>query len=411
MTNNLVEQCLSDGSRENPIILKNRELFLNEDLGYFYKFTCKCGKEVVKKKYNKDVLPLCRVCSLKQTSLEKYGTEYPNQSREQRQKISNILKQKYQDPDALNEMMAKKEKTSIQKYGCSYAQSSSIVKEKTRNTFLDKYGVSCSLQNEQIKEKSIKTCIEKYGCENPSSTPSVKQKRKKTCVEKYGGETPFFDKNVNLKRQHTMISKYGSKHALQSEHGKESFKKTCNERLGVDYPAQNKEVFDKLRKTNIEKYGVACSLQNKEVRNKANETLVARYGRCDGIHKVNKYVYNEIIFDSYWELCFYVYHVDNNIIIIREPMFIKYTFNDEEHLYYPDFEVNGQLYEIKGSQFFKEDGTMCNPYDRSKDEIFEAKRQCALRNNVIFVMQDDIKPYIDYVESKYGKSFKEEHKV
>lgn len=54
---------------------------------------------------------------------------------------------------------------------------------------------------------------------------------------------------------------------------------------------------------------------------------------------------------------------------------------------------------------------MCNPYDHSKDEIFEAKRQCALRNNVIFVMQEDIKPYIDYVESKYGLGFKEEHKV
>lgn len=39
MTNNLVEQSLLEGSRENPIILKNRELFLNEKLGYFYKFT------------------------------------------------------------------------------------------------------------------------------------------------------------------------------------------------------------------------------------------------------------------------------------------------------------------------------------------------------------------------------------
>lgn len=76
MTNNLVEQSLLEGSRENPIILKNRELFLNEKLGYFYKFTCKCGKEVVKKKYKKGALPLCRNCSLKQTSLEKYGTEH-----------------------------------------------------------------------------------------------------------------------------------------------------------------------------------------------------------------------------------------------------------------------------------------------------------------------------------------------
>ena len=85
--------------------------------------------------------------------------------------------------------------------------------------------------------------------------------------------------------------------------------------------------------------------------------------------------------------------------------------NGQEHLYYPDFEVNGQLYEIKGDQFFKENGAMQNPYDHSQDAFFEAKHQCALQNKVIFIKQNEIKPYISYVESKYGKNFKEEHKV
>ena len=31
--------------------------------------------------------------------------------------------------------------------------------------------------------------------------------------------------------------------------------------------------------------------------------------------------------------------------------------------YFPDFEIEGKFYEIKGDQFFNEDGTMCNPFN------------------------------------------------
>jgi len=74
----------------------------------------------------------------------------------------------------------------------------------------------------------------------------------------------------------------------------------------------------------------------------------------------------------------------------------------------PDFRVGDELIEIKGLQFFEDrDPTkrMVNPYDHSQDDIYEAKHQCMLANGVKFLVGDDCKKYVDFVEEKYGKDF------
>lgn len=52
--------------------------------------------------------------------------------------------------------------------------------------------------------------------------------------------------------------------------------------------------------------------------------------------------------------------------------------------------IDGQLYEIKGNQFFEGD-KMINPYDRGQDGLYEAKHQCMLNNGVIILKVEDIK--------------------
>ena len=47
------------------------------------------------------------------------------------------------------------------------------------------------------------------------------------------------------------------------------------------------------------------------------------------------------------------------------------------------------LYEVKGDHFFDGDKMIC-PFDRSKDELFEAKHQCMLHNSVIFIRNNEI---------------------
>lgn len=89
--------------------------------------------------------------------------------------------------------------------------------------------------------------------------------------------------------------------------------------------------------------------------NKAKETLKQRYGVEHPPKRL--YCFDNIYFDSFPELALYLYAKENNEEIKRSPCTLKYTINGIEHDYLPDFLYNGQLVEIKGKQFLKEDGT------------------------------------------------------
>ena len=67
--------------------------------------------------------------------------------------------------------------------------------------------------------------------------------------------------------------------------------------------------------------------------------------------------------------------------------------------------IEGKLVEVKGDHFFKEDGTMQNPYDHSQDELYEAKHQCMLSNGVDVWRYKQYHKCIDYVKDKYGKDY------
>ena len=84
---------------------------------------------------------------------------------------------------------------------------------------------------------------------------------------------------------------------------------------------------------------------------------------------------------------------------------IVYEFNGKNHIYEPDFLIKGKLIEIKGDQFFKDDGTMQNPWDHSQDALYEAKHQCMLRNMVEIWKSNDYKKYLMYIKSTYGKDY------
>ena len=62
-----------------------------------------------------------------------------------------------------------------------------------------------------------------------------------------------------------------------------------------------------------------------------------------------------------------------------------YSYNGKMHTYEPDFIINDKYYEVKGLQFFESknpDCRMINPFDRTQDELYEAKHQCMMQNQV-----------------------------
>ena len=129
-----------------------------------------CGKEVLKtmKQYYSSLekhngLYICKECfnnnkeileyrknKMKQTCLEKYGTENPMQNEDVKNKIKN---------------------TFLNKYGVEYAGQIQEAIEKRKNTCIDKYGVSnpatlsdnSKCHSKEAREKAINTMRERYG--------------------------------------------------------------------------------------------------------------------------------------------------------------------------------------------------------------------------------------------------------
>ena len=201
------------------------------------------------------------------------------------------------------------------------------------------------------------------------------EKRKKTCLKKYGAEFPFQSKEIREKIQKTSIEKYGF------------ITPTKNKDVSIKISKAKKQANEKRKKTCLKKYGVEFINKNDEIRHRARK----------------KYSYDGLQFDSSWELYFYIYFKDLGKVVNRESVKLEYSFNGETRYYFPDFEINNKLYEIKSLFFFDENNNLINPYDSSLSELYKAKQNCMIKNNVNIIT--DISLYKDYVENKYTKDF------
>ena len=120
------------------------------------------------------------------------------------------------------------------------------------------------------------------------------------------------------------------------------------------------------------------------------------------------YTFNNIKFDSSWELAYYIWLKDHNIDFEYQPnMPIEYKVNNLIKYYYPDFLINNQFYEIKGNQFFNENNQLINPFNNTLDI---EKYQCMIDNNVKILREKDIIPILDYNNEKYGKNYLKQFK-
>lgn len=349
---------------------------------------CKCCKQKFQTK-RRISLGFCRECSttLKDYTCSVCGKDFKTKPKLVFQKGKSVCKlcvckanckAKYgvESPMQLPEIASKSAASRRANFD------SESFKEKSRATKIKNYG---SLENEKLATllKRKETNLKKYGVEFPQQLESVKEKQKQTFEAKFGED---WKKKMFSKSRETCKGRYGFENVFSSPVFQEKIKQTNLKKYGVPNPRQNKDVVSKTKATNELKYGGtgfgAPSLRDKYKR---------------------KYEYDNLIFDSQWELAFYIYHRDLNSNIQKEPCFFEYTFNGETYKYYPDFRVNGELVEIKGGQFIAENGNWQNPYDHSQDGKYEAKHQCALAHNVKIVT--DMKKYLKYVESKYTSDY------
>lgn len=98
--------------------------------------------------------------------------------------------------------------------------------------------------------------------------------------------------------------------------------------------------------------------------------------------------YKDIWCDSSWELAFVIYNIEHNILFKRNTTKFNYIYNGKLYNYIPDFILDGIYIEIKG--YFTEK-------DKAKIDQFPYK--------IKVLFKEDMKLYLDYVKSKYGKTF------
>lgn len=246
------------------------------------------------------------------------------------------------------EWLLNREKTCLKKYNAKNYAASIEGKEKIKHTNLEKYGVTCTLNTEENIKKKKETWIKNYNTDNPAKNTIIQDKIKQTCLEKYG---------------------------------------TYNYSLSNEFKNNIEKYQNKAKQTCLEKYGV--------------ENIVYLHDMHVKIHK--KYKYNNINFDSSWEIAYYIWLKDNNINFEYQPdIKLTYEFNNKIYQYYPDFKIGEQLIEIKSDYLYKKMQKI-----NTKEN---AKYNCALNNNVNFLLEKDIKFYLNYINENYGKNYLKQFK-
>lgn len=332
------------GTKDNPIDISNfkdkdfKEKF-NSSKKFWVSFNCKKCHNLTKKiinkrlyKTNKNKYKFCQKCLTKMYYQKNYGVDYGFQSIEIKDKIKD---------------------TCLEKYGVDNPSKSKQVINKIKETFNSKYGVDNVFQLDSIKEKSKETKKILYDNENFNN----RDKAFKTNLEKYGEENPY---------------------AI----GSNKFAEILKEKYGVENPSQLPNHYEKSKETIINRYGGYDYIINKGL-----ETKMNRYG---SLCLNKRYLYNNLTFDSSWELIFYVYYNDKGRKIEREPTYFEYYDKDgNKHSYFPDFKIGRKYFEIKGNQFlikYKNGNikTLINPYNKV---IENEKWKCIKSNGINLITE------------------------
>ena len=267
---------------------------------------------------------------------------FENLSEDEKEKRSETLKKAFSN---LTETQKAERSRKISEKRKSYFQR--ISEEELKKTYEKR---KQTLQNKSLEEKL-----------------STQEKWKKTFSKKSKKEL----EEINLKRSKTMLNK-----TIEEKKKKvEGYLKWYNSLTDEEKEDRSRRISEGIKKRIAER----TDAQKLEIRKKASSHL-GKYKTEDGE-----------VFDSSWELKFFEFHKNKGDEIKREPCILHFEFEGVTHSFIPDFEVNGQLIEIKGNQFFDKNGKMINPYDRSQDGIYEAKHQCGLQNGVLFLNKKDLK--------------------
>ena len=105
--------------------------------------------------------------------------------------------------------------TCLERYGVENPNELDLIKDKIKQTNLEKYGVEYSFQSELVKDKSKLKLLELYGVENISQCENIKDNKKQKSIDKYGVDYVFQSDVIKQKIRETNLERYGAEYVGQ----------------------------------------------------------------------------------------------------------------------------------------------------------------------------------------------------
>lgn len=328
--------------------------------------------------------------NIKKTKKEKYGDEnFVNAEKAKQTKNERYGNPNYQNMDAVYKTKQKrygnpfynnreKGKETVKKHIKENPNYYQEISEKCKKTKLELHGDPNYINSEKRKET-----WNQHKIDDPNFIKDRQDRIQKTTFERHGFVSPFELEETQIKSRQTMVERYGVEYSHQSAEIREKWADSVEKRLGVRHNWSDPKTRKALEQTNLEKYGTP-------------------YGRSK-----KKYRYEGIDFDTSFELIYFIYMKLQNKNIERNlSCSFDYEYNGIFHRYFPDFKTDDGFVEMKGDQFFNDDGTMRNPWKekdwteeqkKESDAIYEAKHQCMLKNEVKIFRSKEVKQFAEYI--------------
>ena len=316
-----------------------------------------------------------------------------------------------------------KRKTTVKEvYGVGNISQNEEIKKKKAETCMLHYGVDSPFKSEEIRNKYIQTSIEKYGVDWPTKSREVIERRQITNLERYGYREACMNADVQAKVTQAVIDKYGYKSPLLHPDIQKKSEQTFENHYGegIKKVWQIPNLVELSQQGQIKKHG-CLYIQTPQGREMSRHTMKNNIKNGNiVIGKRTKYYYNNLYFDSSWELIYYFYNKNIlNLDVERTPQSIPYIDSFYiDHLYFPDFKIeNTTLIEVKGNHLLNFDENynivgLKYPFRSKTEEKYlkdqsklDAKFECIKNNNVILITEKEINFYKNEIIRIYGRDF------
>lgn len=147
----------------------------------------------------------------------KYGVKHYSQTKEYKDRWHKTCKERYGE-DYRQQFITKAFETFREKTGYDYPSQSPEVKEKITQSYIEHYGVSNPQLSLEVRERTAKTNLERYGYMFPSQSPEVKDRAFQSNLDKYGCKSTLQLPEVRKKAVQTLYKNSSQKASKQQRY-------------------------------------------------------------------------------------------------------------------------------------------------------------------------------------------------